>query len=374
MNAKMIKRFFVVSLSLIITSSLFAPSIRAAEVSVSASSSVLYEPTTGTFLCENAPDIQRPMASTTKIMTALVAIENSALDDRIEVDPAAVGVEGSSVYLKPHETLTMETLLYALLLESANDAAAAIAYAVGGSIEGFADMMNERAHSMGLVNTHFKNPHGLHDDEHYTTARELAIIAGTAMKNDTFRQIVSTKKKTLTLRDGTVSRVVCNHNRLLSLYGGCIGVKTGFTKKSGRCLVSAAERDGVLLIAVTLDAPNDWQDHMSLFDHGFSIFESKELAPLRSYTLTLPLSKHKKKKLVLSNALPLHVVLPHGETAELYAEYDIEKTKEPITDGAHYGTLYALYQGKRIASVPLIATEDIPLKKSHRGFFDRLFN
>jgi D-alanyl-D-alanine carboxypeptidase len=163
----------------------------------------------------------------------------------------------------------MGDLLFGLMLRSANDAAAAIAYEISGSIEAFADKMNEKAESLGLTDTHFTNPHGLDDKEHYTTARELAIITGEALKNDTFLQIVSTKKQIITNSDGE-SRLLINHNKLLNMYENTIGVKTGFTKKSGRCLVGAAERDGVRLITVTINAPDDWKDHTALFDYGFS--------------------------------------------------------------------------------------------------------
>lgn len=366
------KRVFLILLSCLL---FFPCTVRAKSpsLSLSASSAVLYEPDSGIFLCEKDADARRPMASTTKIMTALVAIENSALDDQVTVPKEAVGIEGSSVYLEAGEKLTMETLLYAVLLQSANDAAAAIAYAVGGSIEGFAKMMNERACALGLQNTHFVNPHGLHDDEHYTTARELALIASCAMKNQTFREIASTKKKTLTFRNGTVSRVVCNHNRLLSMYGGTIGVKTGFTKKSGRCLVSSAERDGVLLIAVTLDAPNDWQDHMALLDCGFSFFEQQIFAEENDYTFTVPILHGKVNEITVTNALPLKATLPRGAKAEIVTSFESEVLTAPIKKGAHVGELYALYRGKRIASSPLISCETIKKDKNKKKIWSRFF-
>ena len=350
------------------------PSTKSEALSLSASSAVLYEPSSETFLCGVNEDVRRPMASTTKIMTALVAIENSALDERVSVAAEAVGVEGSSIYLQAGEIVTMETLLYAVLLQSANDAAAAIACAVGGSIDGFADMMNERARSLGLVNTHFVNPHGLHDDDHYTTARELALIAASAMKNPTFREIASTKKKTLTLKNGTVSRVIFNHNRLLSMYGGTVGVKTGFTKKSGRCLVGAAERDGVFLIAVTLNAPNDWQDHISLFDYGFSCFANQTLMEAYSYTASVPVLRGQKTELTVTNALPLEVTLPRGEKAEIVASFDEKTLTAPIKKGTHLGELYAVYRGKRIASSPLISCEAVKKEKNRKKFWGSLFD
>ena len=239
------------------------------KISVSAHSAALYQPETNTFLYSKNADLRMPMASTTKIMTALVALEESSLDEIIIIDDRAVGIEGSSAYLKSGEAFTMEELLYALLLQSANDAAVAIANHIGGSSEGFAGLMNEKACSLGLEDTHFTNPHGLNDEAHYTTAYDLAKIAAQALKNEKFKEIVSTYKKTF-LNDER-SRTYVNHNKLLNLYEGCIGVKTGFTRQSGRCLVGAAERDGALLISVTLSAPNDWNDHKTLWNYGFSL-------------------------------------------------------------------------------------------------------
>ena len=227
------------------------------------------------------------MASTTKIMTALVAIENCPIDKMVTVSPEAVGVEGSSVYLKANEKISMESLLYALLLSSANDAAAAIAYEVAGGIPEFAELMNEKAKSLGLENTHFANPHGLDDAEHYTTARELALIARAALENETFSKIVSTKKKTISIHDGEESRLLVNHNRLLFEYDDVVGVKTGYTKKCGRTLVSAAEKDGVHLIAVTLSDGNDWVDHRAMLDYGYEKIECVTLCKAGDFRRTL---------------------------------------------------------------------------------------
>ncbi len=248
----------------------------ASDLHLSARSAALYDSSSQSFLYTKNADTRLPMASTTKIMTALVAIESSPLDAIVNVSDEAIGTEGSSLYLKKGEQMTMEDLLFGLMLRSANDAAAAIAYNISGSIEAFADKMNEKAESMGLQNTHFTNPHGLDDKMHYTTAKELAIIASEALKNDTFYSIVSTKKRIIKNTDGE-ARLLINHNKLLNMYDDAIGVKTGYTKKSGRCLVGAAERDGVRLITVTINAPNDWKDHVSLFEYGFKMLKTEPL-------------------------------------------------------------------------------------------------
>lgn len=281
-------------------------------VKTSAHAHILMEAESGCVLDEKRADERLPMASTTKIMTALVAISALPCDTVLRIPREAVGIEGSSVYLTEGEELTLEQLLYALLLESANDAAVAIALKVGGSVEGFADMMNQKAQEMGLKDTHFCNPHGLDDPDHYTTARELALIAKEALKEPTLRTIISTVKKTIPLRSTEGVRLLINHNRMLRQYDGCIGIKTGYTKRTGRCLVSAAERDGVTLIAVTLGAPDDWRDHTALLDHGFSLLESRTLALPGAYRLPLWVETGDKEYVMVSNTDGLTVTLPKG--------------------------------------------------------------
>lgn len=227
-------------------------------VGVSAKSAVLIETSADRIVYRKNADEKLPMASTTKIMTAICAIENTDdLDRKITVADCAVGVEGSSIYLKHGEHLSVRELVYGLMLSSGNDAAVAIACAVSGDVQRFAALMNETAKKIGVQNTSFKNPNGLDEEGHYTTAYDLARIASYALKNDEFKKIVSTYTTTIPYEGYSYDRRLKNHNKLLKLYDGCIGIKTGFTKKSGRCLVSAAERDGAVLVAVTLNAPDD---------------------------------------------------------------------------------------------------------------------
>lgn len=246
----------------------------AGALSLSAKSAALYDPSTKSFLYTKNADTRLPMASTTKIMTALVAIERCPLEKEVLVADEAIGTEGSSLYLKKGEALTMGDLLMGLMLRSANDAAAAIAYEISGGIEAFSELMNEKASALGLVDTHFTNPHGLDDEDHYTTAKELALLSAAALENDTFRDIVSTKKCIIKNADGE-ARLLINHNKMLGSYEGSIGVKTGFTKRSGRSLVSAAERGNVRLITVTINAPDDWRDHKTMLDYGFSVIADR---------------------------------------------------------------------------------------------------
>ena len=247
---------------------------------------VLYSPQMDSVLCESNMNLQLPMASTTKIMTALIAIEELDPNEKITANREAVGIEGSSIYLSEGDVITVRDLIHSVLLQSANDAAAILAIRIGGTIENFAEIMNKRALEIGALNTNFENPHGLDSDNHYTTAKDLALIASAALKNDIFRTICSTYKYSFNIGDKT--RVLVNHNKLLKQYDGCIGVKTGYTKKCGRCLVSAAYKDGVTLIAVTLADPDDWRDHKALLNLGFSTLEAIDLSKETNLPETLP--------------------------------------------------------------------------------------
>ena len=289
-------------------------SLPVALTGVNARAAVLLEAGSGEVVFGQNEDARLPMASTTKIRTALVALEALPLDTPVKITAASVGVEGSSVYLVEGEVLTLEQLLYALLLESANDAASAIAVAVSGSVESFAERMNRKAAELGLTDTHFVNPHGLDHEDHYTTAYELALIARAALENETFRAICATKRKTIPLHGTEGVRLLLNHNKLLDSYEGCIGVKTGFTKKTGRCLVSAAERDGVTLIAVTLGAPDDWRDHTAMLDYGFGLYKTVPLCEAGFFSAPLWLISGTQEYVMAENTDALAVTLrrDHG--------------------------------------------------------------
>ena len=302
---------------------LFARSTYAVEAeegvpSVSAQSAVLIEAASGTVVASKDAHKLLPMASTTKIMTAVTALSLASSDTRITVTEEAVGVEGSSIYLLAGEVLTLEQLLYALMLESANDAAVAIAVGLCGSVEQFAAEMNRLAGEWGLKCTHFVNPHGLDDEEHYTTAYELARITQKLLENELLCTIVSTQKTTIPHAEADGTRYLANHNKLLRLYDDCVGVKTGFTKRSGRCLVSAATREGVTMIAVTLNAPDDWNDHMSLLDYGFTQFSSVLLCEGEELTYSVPVVGGTTSMVAVCNLDDACITLPtaHGEITQ----------------------------------------------------------
>ena len=247
---------------------------------VSAHSAILTEMESGRVIYAKSESQRLPMASTTKIITAICALESEGADmnREVEISAAAAGVEGSSMYLQQGERMTLGDLLHGLMLSSWNDAAIAVAETISGDTAAFVEKMNELAAHLGANDTHLTNPNGLPDDNHYSTAADMARITAYALKNPSFAELAACKSYRID-RDGVAyPRVLKNHNRLLSMYDGCIGVKTGFTKAAGRCLVSAAKRDEMTLICVTLNAPDDWNDHMSLLDFGFENYALKRLS------------------------------------------------------------------------------------------------
>lgn len=353
---------------------MFVFSVPSLAVSISAKRAIIIECQSGDIIYEKNAYEKAPMASTTKIMTALVAIENADLDKKILIDERFVNIEGSSIYLRVGEILTVREMLYALMLESANDVATALAYTVGGSIEGFAEMMNKKAREIGAYSTSFKNPHGLDDDEHYTTAYDLAKIAAYAMENPVFREIVSTKSITI-LKNTDYPRLLVNHNKLLRGYSGAIGIKTGFTKKCGRCLVSCAEVDGVRLVAVTLDAPSDWNDHRELLDYGFTQYENIVLAEPNDYNLSLNVVNGKKSSVLCSNGNMLSVTLKKGLKNDIRAVFECEHfLYAPVKRGDLVGKIVYYLDKKEIASLPIYATEDSDAIKYKKSIFERIFS
>lgn len=343
-------------------------------LSLSAHSAVLIDADSRSILYAKDHESRRGMASTTKIMTALIAAENYDLGKTVHISPEAVGIEGSSIYLCEGEALTMEELLYALLLQSANDAATAIAIEIAGSIDAFADIMNKRAEDMGLKNTHFTNPHGLSDEEHYTTAYDLAVIAACALENEVIRKISSTYKMTIPIESACTQRVLVNHNKMLKLYDGAIGVKTGFTKATGRCLVSAAERNGLRLVAVTLDAPDDWSDHRTMLDFGFEHYESFVVAEPHGFEYELPIVGSDKESVTLTNTDELRLTLPkdRGDISlrvELLHRFEFA----PVTQGAVAGRVYYTYDG-RVISSELVFAESISEGNDEISFWNKIFN
>lgn len=300
---------------------------------VSARSAVVLDGTTGQLLFEQNADERLPMASTTKIMTAIVAIENFDLDREYTVKKEYTQVEGSSMYLKEGEQITLRDTLYGLMLMSGNDAALAVAGECGGK-EKFIEMMNETAQKLGLKDTHFDNPNGLDGETHYTTAHELAKIAAYAMQNEEFHEIVGTRTY------NKAGRYMTNHNKLLKLYKDAVGIKTGFTKKSGRCLVSAAERNGRRLIAVTLNAPDDWNDHINMLEGAFEKYQPYVLHEAGAALRSQPVQGGSVGAIDVVAATKTEVYLTQEERKTLESAFIGERfSYAPIWAGETYGTI-----------------------------------
>ena len=317
---------------------------------------------TGNVLFSHNANERRGMASTTKIMTALVAIENGDIEAEFVIPKEAVGIEGSSVYLKEGERLTLKELLYCLLLESGNDAATAIAISVGGTEEEFVRMMNEKAKVLGLTDTSFANPHGLSAETHYTTAHDLAIITANAMQYPLFCEIAATKRYSVRY-DGTENgRHLVNHNKLLFGTSYAIGVKTGYTKRDGKCLVSAAEKDGMRLIAVTLQDAFPTATHKTLLEHAFSTHESIKLADIGELVSSVHINNGDKPFADVKNYLPAEILLP--KNAKVTCELNLPQALfAPLEKNSTVG--YAVFRanGKVVYITNLETTEEIKEKK-----------
>ncbi len=313
---------------------------RAEAVEVSASAAVLMDMDSGRVLYERNAGTRMLIASTTKILTALVAIRDGNLTDPVKVSREAAYTEGSSMYLKEGEELTLETLLYGLLLCSGNDAAVAVAEHVGGSVKGFVERMNETAEELGMEDSSFANPNGLDDEKHYSTAHDMALLACAAMRNETLVRIASTRTVTVG------GRTMTNHNKLLSYVDGCLGLKTGYTRAAGRTLVSCTERNGQRLIAVTLQDGNDWADHQSLYDYGFSAYPAKRLAQLG-------------QELASRDGVPLIAAdsfawpLGQGEALETSLELD-RPLSAPLRVGEKVGEAVFSLNGEEVGRVGLL--------------------
>ena len=323
-------------------------------VGTSASCAVLVEAESGRVLYEQESHQPRLIASITKLMTALVALESGCgLQEPFQVPDQAVGVEGSSIYLKPGETVTLEELLYGMMLRSGNDAALAVAIRCGGSAEQFVAQMNAKAVQLGMKNTHFANPNGLNAENHYSSAYDMALLARACLKNETLARIVSTKTIAIGQRSFT------NHNKLLWQYEGCVGLKTGYTEKAGRTLVSAAQRDGMTLIAVTLNDSDDWRDHKSLLDWGFSTFHLERVFDRTACAGRLPVSGGLVPVVCAVPAEDVSYPIQKGEDLTVRIQWHQENLTAPVPPGEELGALYLCCGGKEVAHVPLTAQQGV---------------
>lgn len=314
---------------------------------ISAEHAILVDAQTGRILFEKNADQRTLIASTTKIMTALIVCEQCNVLDRVKICKESVGIEGSSIYLREGETLTIQELLYGLMLHSGNDAAVALAIYCGGTVEGFVQLMNDKAHRLGLSQTHFDNPHGLDSPTHYSTARDMAALAAYAINNPIFKQTVATKNVTI------ANRQLRNHNKLLWRVEGADGIKTGFTKAAGRILVSSATRYGRRLIAVTMNAPDDWNDHSNLYSKGFKDFSLQKIVSKNSAVGTIEIAGGESGHVQLLAVDDYYYALKEDETVTLMTcGFGFEYA--PVVMGQNAGFVYVCVDGKPVAKLPVV--------------------
>lgn len=348
---------------------------------ISAASAIVMTADTGTVIYENNAYQKRAMASITKIMSALITIESGDLDTPFTVNSEAIKIEGSSMGLLEGDIVTKRVLCYGMLLPSGNDAANAAAVAVGGSVEEFVELMNERAKQIGMQNTHFVTPSGLDADGHYTTSYDMAILARTALKNSIFAKMCATSSIEVQYGNPPYRRWLSNSNKMLHLYDGAIGVKTGFTDNAGRTLVSAAKRDGVTLICVTLSAPNDWDDHTALLNYGFSKVKAQTIDyDFGSLNIDVVGSTEKSVGAVPYTKPSVSVI--DGKIPELTGKIYIDQfLYAPVCAGDVVGKV-EFYNGEnKVTEVTLVASGDVAcnteVKQSTfdkiKKFFKKLF-
>ena len=334
---------------------------------LSAEKAIVLDAATGRTLYEKNADEKSLIASTTKIMTALIICQRCNVLDRVKIPKEAVGIEGSSMYLREGEVLTVQELLYGLMLRSGNDAAAALAIWCGGTIEGFAELMNDKARELGLQETHFVNPHGLDAPDHHSTARDLAVLTAYAMDDPIFARTVGAKSVSVG------QRVLTNHNKLLWSLPGCEGVKTGYTRAAGRILVSSAQRDGRRLVCVTINAPDDWNDHKTLLEQGFRGFEVRELVQAGEVLGYRFVAGGDGTWAPLVAAEGFSYSLAPGEEPQIVLSPQ-PFSYAPVRMGEEEGCAYVVLGGRVVGEIPLVwgSSQDRRQEKE-RAWISRLF-
>lgn len=352
------KRLFAGAAALLVAALLFPLRVNA----VSARRAYVLDAVSGRVLFERNSEERSLIASTTKIMTALIVCEQCNVLDRMRIPKEAVGIEGSSMYLQEGEVLTLQELLYGLMLSSGNDAAVALAIYCGGTVEGFAELMNDKARSLGLTGTHFENPNGLDSPGHYSTARDLAKLAAYAMKNPIFSKTVSTR----TVKVG--QRYLTNHNKLLWRLDGADGVKTGYTKAAGRILVSSATRQGRRLIGVTLDAPDDWNDHCQLLNNGFSKYHMQQIVASGDQIGTLEVLGGEACRVRVLAAEDYSYALSDVETAVIVLPGP-GFVYAPAVEGADAGYAYVLIDGNAVGKFQVVFGSTVEQKAEKEKSF-----
>lgn len=354
---------------------LIVPCCAAASQTPDAKSAILIDVASGRVLYSKNEKEKLPMASTTKIMTAITAIENGRLDDVVTASLRAQNTGGSSIYLQAGEKLSLEDLLYGLMLQSGNDAAVAIAEHIGGSIEGFSGMMNEKAAEIGVFNSSFANPHGLDNPGHYTTAEDLGKVASYALRNQTFSAIVSTKQKKIPWWGRSYNRILNNKNKLLWNLEGGDGVKTGYTSNAGRCLVSSATRDGWQLAGAVLNCGPMWEESINMLEYGFSFYKPVTFYEQGQFVKTVAVANGKKDRvrLVTDRLVRIPLTAEEEEKVTVVEEWE-DIIRAPVEEGQAAGSVKIELEGKVLFRANLICQESIKEKSLKKSFFDILSN
>ncbi|MEE0914494.1 MAG: D-alanyl-D-alanine carboxypeptidase family protein [Ruminococcus sp.] len=341
--------------------------------SVSAQSYVLYCADNGKIICSKDENKQMKPASTTKLMTSLIALEEAASGNKKVKFTDEMIAEGSSMYLKVGEVVTLKDLASGMMMASGNDAANATAISISGSTEKFAAKMNERAQQIGMKNTHFVTPSGLDDEEHYSTAYDLAVLMSYALENEDFAQLTSQKSATVNFIEPSSKKTTySNHNKLLSLYEYCIGGKTGYTMAAGRCLVSASKKDGLTLICVTLNDKNDWNDHISLYDYGFSQYSCYSSADTEFFA-DIPCVGGESDTVTVTGEKNASIVIPSEDKDRVSRKVYIDSfVYAPIKKNEAVGRIEYLIDDKVISVVDLIAVDKVNSKKEIKNIFTKI--
>ena len=367
----------LLSVLLLSTILLFGTGFAAGQPQLSAKSAVLIDAFTGRILIDKNASERHYPASITKIMTLIIAMERGNINDIITVSADIPKTEGSSIYLEAGQTISLIDLMYGMMLQSGNDATMAVAEHLAGNMSNFAKLMNEKANALGCNNTHFVNPNGLPDEQHYSTAIDMAKITAFGYRYQLFEKIVATEKYVIFNTIRNQDQALFNENKMLWRYDGCNGVKTGYTDIAGHTLTVGAKRNGIQLIAVVMDADEKWTDTEKMLDYGFELLEPKLL-----FSAGTPFGRVRIKNgesvsvaAVLQDAVVLPTLKSGGITGDITYKADLPIFKSaPVKIGQQLGNLQVFFDGKQITSVPLVATQDIEKKSIFWSIFRWLKN
>ena len=361
-------------LSLIITISVsYTAYAQDDKLSISAEAYVLFCADNGKILNSKNENKKMKPASTTKLMTSLIALEESASNDKQVKFTEEMIAEGSSMYLKTGEVVKLSDLATGMMMASGNDAANATAISVSGSIEKFSDRMNERAKLIGMENTNFVTPSGLDDENHYSTAYDMALLMSYALENEDFAKLTSQKSAEVSFIEPSSKKTTySNHNRLLSMYEYCTGGKTGYTMSAGRCLVSSAKKDGLTLICVTLNDRNDWQDHIDLYNYGFERYACYQ-SDDSNFCVDIPCVGGVEDKTTVVGEKDISIVLSTEDKSKVERKIYIDSfLYAPIEKNSKVGKIEYSIDGKVVSSVNLLSSEEVNIKKKSNNIFSKI--